>query len=150
MKKMKDAIITLYVDTCKIWKYSNKKKDKEKVLSCLLICDNHYDPPGKEDFMSNVTSESKLSWVGAVTNILSSPEDFVIIEEIKPKLGAKSFIKILDADKGAGDTHKDGYIDGKPECEPEEYRIRFTVHSGGKRKKYTIDPRIRIVPTVNP
>ena len=43
MSKMKDTIITLYVDTTKIIQYSNKEKDK--VLECVLICDNHDDVP---------------------------------------------------------------------------------------------------------
>lgn len=148
MKTMKNTIITLYVDTCKIWKYSNKKKDREKVLDCVLLCDNHQDAPGTGDFMSNVTPKSKLCWVGAVINILSNPEDFVIIDKIEPALGPKSFIKALDPDEAAGGTHIDGYIDGDDECDPEDYTVKFSVYSRGKRKKYTIDPRIRIILTL--
>lgn len=144
---MKDTIITLYVDTCKIWQYSNKKKDKEKILGCVLVCDNHYDPPGTVDFTSNITSNSKLAWVGAVINILSNPEDFVIIDEIKPRKGKDSFIKILDGDDGAGTTHKDGFVGDPGDCDPEEYKIKFSVYSGGKRKKYSIDPKIRLIKT---
>ncbi|MHA7128788.1 hypothetical protein [Algoriphagus namhaensis] len=144
---MKDTIITVYVDTCKIRKYSNKKKDKDKVLSCVLICDNHYDAPATEEFTSNIVANSNLAWTAAVINILSNPEDFVIIDKIIPKLGEKSFIKLRSPKDGAGGTHVDGFVGDVDESEPEEYKIKFSVYSEGKRKKYSIDPKIRVIKT---
>jgi len=143
MSKMKDTIITLYVDTTKIIQYSNKEKDK--VLDCVLICDNHDDVPGREDFTSYIKSNSKLSWVGAAMNIMSSKEDFVIIKDIKSKKGSKSFIKIYNRKNGAGSTHIDGHVGKiKDSSPPEEYKIKFMVNSSGVEKKYTIDPKIKI------
>ena len=143
MSKMKDTIIMLYVDTTKIIQHSNKEKDK--VLDCVLICDNHDDVPGREDFTSYIKSNSKLSWVGAAMNIMSNKEDFVIIKDIKSKKGSKSFIKIYNRKNGAGSTHIDGHVGKiKDRSPPEEYKIKFMVNSGGVEKKYSIDPKIKI------
>ena len=54
MSKMKDTIITVYVDTAKIIHLSNKKKHKQAIMSCIIIGDNQYDHPDKEEFESRI------------------------------------------------------------------------------------------------
>jgi hypothetical protein len=146
MSKKKDTIITLYVDTEKIFPYSNSKADKPEVLKHILLCDNHYDHPSKLEFTSNIHPKTKIAWVGAVKHIMENSEDFVIIKKIKPQKG-KSILKIYDSKLSSGTTHIDGHVGNvKAKCEPEEsYSIRFLVNHNGKEKTYSIDPKLRVI-----
>ena len=139
---MKDTIITLYVDTVKIIGLPEKPSPDE-VLGCILLGDNHNDPPKGEDFTSKIHDRSKLAWVGAAMHIMDSVQDFVIITKIAVKK-KKSMIKIYDARKSSGKTHKDGYVNKAKPGSEEEYRIHFLVNSGGVERKFKIDPKIRI------
>lgn len=140
---MKDTIITLYVNTKKIISLP-ENITKEEVLSCILLGDNHNDPPKKEDFTSKIHERSKLAWVGAAMYIMESVQDFVIITKILVKK-KKSLIKIYDSRKSSGKTHKDGYVKKAKPGSEEEYRIHFLVNSGGVERKFKIDPKIRVI-----
>ena len=140
---MKDTIITLYVDTKKIIALK-EKPSKEEVMDCILIGDNHNDPPKKEDFVSKIHEKSKLAWVGAAMHILENKEDFVIVTKIGVNKD-KSIIKINNDSKGSGKTHKDGYVKKAKKGAEEEYSIYFLVNSGGVERKFKIDPKIRII-----
>ncbi|RPA69133.1 hypothetical protein EF405_04805 [Cyclobacteriaceae bacterium YHN15] len=140
---MKDTIITLYVDTKKIIALK-EKPTKEEVMDCILIGDNHNDPPKKENFVSHIREKSKLAWVGAAMHIMESVQDFVIITKIVVNK-KKSIIKINDDSKGSGKTHKDGYVRNAKHGSEEEYRIHFLVNSDGEERKFKIDPKIRVI-----
>lgn len=141
---MKDTIITLYINTTEIIKLTNKKADREAVLSCTLLADNHYDIPKEEEFVSRIHKNSKLAWVGAAMHILENDQDFVIIKKILLKK-KKSMIKIYDSKNGAGATHIDGHVGKVKVNSQEEYSIKFKVNSGGQEKTFTIDPKIRVI-----
>jgi len=140
---MKDTIITLYVNTKRIIKIPENPSPDE-VLEWILIGDNHNDPPKKEKFVSNIRERSKLAWVGAAMHILESEQDFVLITKIAVKK-KKSLIKIYDSRKSSGKTHKDGYVSKAKHGAEEEYRIHFSVNSGGVERKFKIDPKIRVI-----
>jgi hypothetical protein len=142
---MKDTIITVYVDTAKIINLSNKKKHKQVIMSCIIIGDNHYDHPDKEEFESRIHEKSKVAWVGAAMDIFNHEQDFVIIKKIIRKKDNKSIIKLYDSKRGAGTTHKDGYIGKVKKGQEEDYSIQFLVNSGGKEVIFEIDPKIRII-----
>ena len=146
MSKMKDTIITLYVDTAMVITFDPKKTGDE-IWNYLIMGDNHNDPPKKEKFVSNVRKNSKLAWIGAVMDIMNNKEDFVIIKKIIPhqKKKNKSIIQILDSKKGAGTTHIDGFIKKAKYDDVEGYSIKFLVSSGGKEKTFRIDPKIRVI-----
>ncbi|REG94469.1 hypothetical protein [Algoriphagus antarcticus] len=146
MSKKIDTIITLYVDTQKIFKFSNSKADKPEILNHILLCDNHYDHPSEAEFTSNIHPKTKIAWVGAAMHIRQSEEDFVIIKKIKPQKG-KSILKIYDSKLSSGTTHIDGHVGKvKPKHDPEEsYSIRFLVNHKGKEKTYSIDPKLRVI-----
>lgn len=143
MAEMKDTIITLYVDTEKIISCSTKKKDRDKLYEHILLADNHFDLPGKSDFVSKIKKKSKISWVGGVMNINKHVQDFVIIKKIIHKK-KKSIIKINPSKDGAGTTHVDGKIGSAKPGTEEEYSIRFMVNADGIEKTFTIDPKIRM------
>jgi hypothetical protein len=145
MSKMRDTIITVYVDTAKIIRLSNKKKHKQAIMSCIIIGDNHYDFPDKEEFESRIHQKSKVSWVGAAMDIFKHEQDFVIIKKIIPKKNNKSIIKMCDSKKCAGTTHKDGYVGKVKMNQQEDYSIQFLVNSEGKEMTFKIDPKIRII-----
>lgn len=146
MSKMKDTIITLYVDTQEIIKCSSKKKNREKILKYILLCDNHYDHPSKVEFTSNIHPNSKIAWVGAAKYIEQSPEDFVIIKKIKPTKN-NSILKIYDSKLSSGTTHIDGHVGKvKKGSAPEEsYSIKFLVNASGEEKVFQIDPKLRVI-----
>lgn len=144
MSKKKDTIITLYVNTKEIIKCSTKKADREEILPFILLCDNHYDHPSREEFTSNIHPNTKIAWVGAAMHIKENKEDFVIIKKIKPQKG-KSILKIYDSKLSSGNTHIDGNVK-KSKCDVEEsYSIRFLVNHEGNEKTFTIDPKIRVI-----
>lgn len=146
MAKKKDTIITLYVNTKEIINCSTKKADRNEILPFILLCDNHYDHPSREEFTSNSHPNTKIAWVGAVVHIKENREDFVIIKKIKTQKG-KSILKIYDSKLSSGNTHVDGHV-GKAKLKnhPEEsYSIRFLVNHEGKEKTFTIDPKIRVI-----
>lgn len=140
---MKDTIITLYVDTVNIIGLPPEPSPDE-VLGCILLGDNHNDPPMGENFTSKIHDRSKLAWVGAAMYIKDSVEDFVIITKIVVKK-KKSLIKIYDSRKSSGKTHKDGYVNKAKQGSEEEYRIHFLVNSKGVERKFKIDPKIRVI-----
>lgn len=140
---MRDTIITVYVDTQKIIQL-DKKAPQDEIMRHILIGDNHNDLPKKDKFTSSIREKTKLAWVGAAMHILDSDQDFVIIKKIIVKK-KKSMIKIYDSKRGAGSTHKDGYVGKAKKEDEEEYSIRFLVSSGGEEKVFKIDPKIRIV-----
>ncbi len=146
MSKKKDTIITLYVDTQEIIKCSTKKKDREKILKYILLCDNHYDHPSRVEFTSNIHPNTKIAWVGAAKYIEESPEDFVIIKKIKPGKG-KSILNIYDSRLSSGSTHIDGHVGKvKKGSDPEEsYSIKFLVNASGEEKIFNIDPKLRVI-----
>jgi len=143
MSKMKDTIITLYVDTQKIIQL-DAKAPQDELRGSILIGDNHNDQPNKDKFTSNIRQKTKIAWVGAAMHILDSDQDFVIIKKIIVKK-KKSIIKIYDSKRGAGSTHKDGYVGKATKGKEEEYSIRLLVNSGGDEKVFRIDPKIRMV-----
>lgn len=142
MSKIKDTIITVYVDTQKII-HLDKNSCQEEIMKCILIGDNHNDIPKKDKFTSNIREKTKLAWVGAAMHILESDQDYVIIKKIIVKK-KKSMIKFFDPKRGAGTTHKDGYVGKAKKDEEEEYSIRFLVSSGDEEKVFKIDPKIRV------
>lgn len=144
MSKKKDTIITLYVNTKEIMNHSGKKISRNDFSPIIKLCDNHYDHPSGENFTSNIHPNTKIAWVGAAMHIMENEEDFVIIKKIKTQKG-KSILKIYDSKLSSGNTHIDGHV-GKSKCDTEEsYSIRFLVNHNGKEKKFTIDPKIRII-----
>jgi hypothetical protein len=142
MSEMKESIITVYVDTQGII-LLDKKSSQEEIMKHILIGDNHNDQPKKDKFTSNIREKTKLAWVGAVIQILDSDQDFVIIKKIIVKK-KNSMIKIYDSKRGAGTTHKDGYVGKAKKEAEEEYSIRFLVSSGDEKKLFKIDPKIRV------
>jgi hypothetical protein len=145
MTKIKDTIITLYVNTSEIINYD--KKDQKEVDRLIILADNHrdLDPKSKEDFTSKAPKKSKLAWVGAVMNIEENPQDAVIITKIKLQKSKTPIIELYDSKHGAGKTHVDGFIKKGKLGDVQGYRIHFLVESGDQQKKYKIDPKIRIV-----
>ncbi len=144
MSKMKDTIITMYVNTEEIIKCSTKKADRDEILPFILICDNHFDHPSREEFTSNIHPNTKIAWVGAAMHIKENKEDFVIIKKIKPQKG-KSILKIYNSVRGAGNTHVDGHIRKSKQDSEESYSIKFLVNHNGEEKTFTIDPKLRII-----
>ncbi|MEN2282108.1 hypothetical protein AAGF08_08210 [Algoriphagus sp. SE2] len=146
MSKKKDTIITLYVNTKEIIKCSTKNTDRDEILPFILLCDNHYDHPSREEFTSNIHPNTKIAWVGAAMHIKDNSEDFVIVKKIKPQKG-KKLLKIYDSKLSSGNTHVDGHVRKvKRKNYPEEsYSIKFLVNHEGEEKTFTIDPKLRVI-----
>lgn len=126
--------ITITVDTEKI--NSNNKKQ------CVVFSDDRDDPPqapGKpEDYVSSVSKNMKVTWVGKSEN----GQDTVEIHEVsrKSKDGGS---KILEKSKN---TSNNGTVEAKVKDEDvsgyELYDVKFRING---EKEFTIDPKLMMV-----
>jgi len=123
-------IVTLNVDTKRITK---KNLDK----TCNF---GQTDGSSNEDFTIIVAVGDSIMWRGFSTYSKKDSVNITMIK-IKHKNGTKIFDK--DSIKGKNKVFaKAKYsTEGKPDY---EYKIKFTVIRNGKKKKFSIDPKIQI------
>lgn len=147
-----DALIVVYVDT------ANIPAGPVTDLSHVYLGDNQKDPEKTDPraYVTQLQQNSQIAWFGAVMDIKSNPNDYVLVTGITmtdDKIG----ITIRDKNggrgksgAGSGDTH----IDAIPTAvnSPKKmstYTISFTVRHYNPDGSYvdkqcTIDPKLNM------
>ncbi len=159
-----DALIIMYVDTASIVAYyPQTDSNTTNVLDCIFIAsnttdpgsptENPSDPGGKTTFITDLKSNSQIAWVGAVQQISTYPNDYVLINSItlnqdnigiiiRSKFGGKN-----PNQSGSGDTHIDGIVKNNPGGTGSltDYTINFSVcHNGQVYDNFKVDPKMKM------
>ena len=106
------------------------------------------------NYLTDVTKNGNVTWVGAVLDIRANPSDYVTIIEITPVAGADGRNKLNishepSAPANGNVTHMSARVTGNASLLPFEYSVTFVVgkiDSNGERtwNTFTIDPKLRI------
>lgn len=99
-----------------------------------------------KDYVTGVLSNGNVTWIPAVINIKTAPEDYVLITNVV--MSDDNERKIIISTEPTKDypTHVNGKISKNVTTDQKfEYRIHFTVYRGvQKGLELYIDPQIRI------
>ncbi|MBT8260906.1 MAG: hypothetical protein HKO92_07715 [Flavobacteriaceae bacterium] len=107
------------------------------------------------NYLTEVTKNGNITWVGAVKDITANPTDYVTITGITPlgDLRNKLSISAEPSNPANGNvTHVNARVTGNASTDPLEYSITFVVskiNNLGERhwNTFTIDPKLRISTT---
>ena len=134
----KDTIITLTVDTHKIFEAPNQ----EKVIESVTFDDNRGDGLGTDgpNYLSTIIKNNFVTWIGTVKEIEKYPNDQVLIYQISNNQA----VVIPNASSGYGRTHVDGRAVNRVIDEPQEYSISIWVLHEGNGQGFIIDPKIQV------
>jgi len=148
---LKNTLVTIYVNTDVDLTQNNIKS---KVWFADSDGDIENDHGGNvENYMTEVTKNGNVTWTGAVKDIQTYPNYYVLIQNIVISNGNQSKINIdLEPSSPAGGniTHVNGRVNGNPSPLPIEYTIHFRVgkiDSNGQRtwNDLYLDPRLKII-----
>jgi len=146
----------LYVDTVNIQSVTDPNGDD--VLNYVFISSNWTDdqsptesptgPDGKKTFITDVKSNSLISWVGAVQDIVHNRNDYVLIKNIElvsDGIGIQVKNDVNQRSQGSGDTHIDGKVLPTARKGSTTYKISFSVGRGTEIiGDYSIDPQLKM------
>ena len=148
-----NTLITLYVNTAVSLNSNNIKDNVWFADTDGDIADANGATVG--NYLTEVTKNGNITWVGAVLDIRNNPSDYITITEITPVEGADGQGKLNISQEPSNPangnvTHMSARVTGTASPLPFEYSITFVVwkiDSNGERtwNTFTIDPRIRIV-----
>lgn len=147
-----NTIVTLYVNTAANLTPSN-------IQANVWFADTDGDTANNnggnvQNYLTEVTKNGNITWVGAVLDIRNNPSDYVTIIGITPSNDADGRNKLNishepSAPAGGNVTHMSARVTGNASPIPFEYSIEFMVFkidSTGKRtwNTFTIDPKLKI------
>lgn len=142
-----NTLVTLYVDT-------SAELTQENIEDHVWFADSDGDNSGGscQDYTTDLTKNGNVTWTGAVQDIKTYPEHYVIIQEIR--LGSSDQNKLnLSSEPSTpangNVTHVNGRVTGNVSNDPFSYTIQFNVSkidSNNQRiqSNFTIDPQLRI------
>jgi hypothetical protein len=147
-----NTLVTLYIDT------TANLSDPTVLKNSVWFADSDGDIANNnggnvQNYLTDVTKNGNITWVGAVLDIKSNPSHYVTIKDITPKdADGRSKLNINHEPGGpanANVTHVSARVTGNVNPLPFAYTITFVVgkiNNLGERNwnTYTLDPRIRI------
>lgn len=147
-----NTVVTLYVNTAANLTQSNIQ---DNVWFADTDGDiNNNNGVTVSNYLTEVTKNGNITWVGAVLDIRSNPSHYVTIMEITPSNDADGRNKLNlsnepSAPAGGNITHITARVTGNASPMPFEYSITFVVgkvDSSGQRtwNTFTIDPKLKI------
>jgi hypothetical protein len=146
-----NTLVTLYVNTAVPLTEENIKENVWFADSNGDTANSHGQGGTVTNYLTDIVKNGNITWVGAVQDIRTYPNFYVIIQNITiGGTGNQNKININLEPTPNGNTHVNGRVTGNPSATPFEYTIFFRVgrvHSDGTRNwnDFNIDPRLRII-----
>ena len=147
-----NTVVTLYVNTAVNLTPSN-------IQDNVWFADTDGDTANNnggnvQNYLTEVTKNGNITWVGAVLDIRNNPTHYVTIIGITPSNDADGRNKLNispepSAPAGGNVTHMSARVTGNASPIPFEYSIEFVVFKidgNGQRSwnTFTIDPKLKI------
>lgn len=148
-----NTLITIYVNTAVTLTQNNIKDNVWFADTDGDIIDDHGTGGTVENYLTEITKNGNVTWVGAVQDIRTYPSDYVLITGIDMSNGNQNKINLSampSSPANGNPTHVNGRVTGNASPLPMSYSISIKVgriDSNGQRITHdlTIDPRLRII-----
>ncbi len=145
-----NTLITLYVNTAANLTQANISDNVWFADTDGDIINDHGG--NVANYLTEITKNGNITWVGAVQDITTNPSHYVVIEEITTDADGRDKLNINhepSAPANGNVTHMSARVTGNISPLPFKYSITFVVgkiDSSGQRtwNTYTIDPRLII------
>lgn len=145
-----NTLVTMYVNTAANLTQSNIKDNVWFADTDGDIVNNHGG--NVANYLTEITKNGNITWVGAVQDIISNPSHYVLIEEITTVADGRDKLNLShepSAPANGNVTHMSARVTGNASPLPFKYTITFVVgkiDSNNQRtwNTFTIDPQLRI------